>query len=171
MHPALCRREQEIDEYIAKAKDQGYHTVLNLGTKGVNYATTVIMQTAIKNFNLPSPEQDKEARSRQAIKGRDVPDGGYQDTYEDLEYQRSDLPGIVEIVELDRDDEPQDYRVGAGDDHDPDYEPEDTSARSRGNVVRKRKVAKEKRPRSKSRGRRTRSQTAVDKENNEIMVD
>lgn len=39
---------QEIDEYIAKAKDQGYHTVLNLGTKGVNYATTVIMQTAIK---------------------------------------------------------------------------------------------------------------------------
>lgn len=171
VHPALCRREQEIDEYIAKAKDQGYHTVLNLGTKGVNYATTVIMQTAIKNFNLPSPEQDKEARGRQAIKGRDVPDGGYQDTYEDLEYQRSDLPGIVEIVELDRDDEPQDYRVGAGDDHDPDYEPEDTSARSRGNVVRKRKVAKEKRPRSKSRGRRTRSQTAVYKENNEIMVD
>ncbi|XP_013173372.1 PREDICTED: uncharacterized protein LOC106122067 [Papilio xuthus] len=48
VHPALCRREQEIDEYIAKAKDQGYHTVLNLGTKGVNYATTVIMQTAIK---------------------------------------------------------------------------------------------------------------------------
>lgn len=41
-------RLQEIDEYIAKAKDQGYHTVLNLGTKGVNYATTVIMQTAIK---------------------------------------------------------------------------------------------------------------------------
>lgn len=44
----LFWRFQEIDEYIAKAKDQGYHTVLNLGTKGVNYATTVIMQTAIK---------------------------------------------------------------------------------------------------------------------------
>lgn len=45
---------QEIDEYIAKAKDQGYHTVLNLGTKGVNYATTVIMQTAIKvSFENP----------------------------------------------------------------------------------------------------------------------
>jgi hypothetical protein len=39
---------QEIDEYIAKAKEQGYHTVLHLGTKGVNYATTVLMQTAIK---------------------------------------------------------------------------------------------------------------------------
>ncbi|XP_049763501.1 uncharacterized protein LOC126092109 isoform X4 [Schistocerca cancellata] len=48
VHPMLSRREQDIDEYIAKAKEQGYHTVLHLGTKGVNYATTVIMQTAIK---------------------------------------------------------------------------------------------------------------------------
>ena len=39
---------QEIDDYIAKAKEQGYHIVLHLGTKGVNYATTVLMQTAIK---------------------------------------------------------------------------------------------------------------------------
>lgn len=39
---------QEIDEYINKAKEQGYHTVLQLGTQGVNYATAVIMQTAIK---------------------------------------------------------------------------------------------------------------------------
>jgi len=44
----FSRREQEIDDYIAKAKEQGYHTVLHLGTKGVNYATTVLMQTAIK---------------------------------------------------------------------------------------------------------------------------
>lgn len=169
VHPALCRREQEIDEYIAKAKDQGYHTVLNLGTKGVNYATTVIMQTAIKNFNLPSPEQDRDARK--AITGRDVPDGyhGYQDTYEDLEFQRSEdnLPGVVEIVELDNDGPVPDLLCGDGDANDPDYEP--SSARSRGNVVRKRKVAKEKRPRSKSRGRRTRSQAAM--ENNELMVD
>ncbi|XP_044734931.1 uncharacterized protein LOC123297365 isoform X2 [Chrysoperla carnea] len=48
VHPLLSRREQEIDEYINKAKEQGYHTVLHLGSKGVNYATTVIMQTAIK---------------------------------------------------------------------------------------------------------------------------
>ncbi|CAB3254594.1 unnamed protein product [Arctia plantaginis] len=161
VHPALCRREQEIDEYIAKAKDQGYHTVLNLGTKGVNYATTVIMQTAIKNLNLPSPEQDREPRARQAIGSRDVTDG---DIYEDLEYQRSDLPGIVEIVELNNDN--SDHVMGEGDVNDPDYEPDDTSARSRGNIIRKRKTAKdkEKRPRSKSRGRRTRSQAAQDKE-------
>lgn len=72
-------------------------------------------------------------------------------------------------MELDN-DLPEDRVMGDGDANDPDYEPDDTSARSRGNVVRKRKVAKEKekRPRSKSRGRRTRSQTAQEKE---IMVD
>lgn len=97
-----------------------------------------------------------------------MPDG-YHDTYDDLEYQRSELPGIVEIVELDR-DSPQDYGPGDGDPHDPDYEP-DSAARARGNLVRKRKPAKDKRPRSRSRGRRTRSQAAVDKENNEVKVD
>lgn len=48
VHPWLTQREEDIDECIAKAKQQGYSTVLQLGTKGVNYATTVIMQTAIK---------------------------------------------------------------------------------------------------------------------------
>ncbi|XP_054265529.1 receptor expression-enhancing protein 1 isoform X2 [Macrosteles quadrilineatus] len=48
VHPALTKREQEIDEYISKAKEQGYHTMLQLGSKGVTYATNVIMQTAIK---------------------------------------------------------------------------------------------------------------------------
>lgn len=41
---------QEIDEYIAKARDQGYNTVLQLGTKGLSYATAVVMQTALKVF-------------------------------------------------------------------------------------------------------------------------
>lgn len=48
VHPMLTRREEEIDEYIAQAKEKGYSTVLHLGSRGVNYATTVIMQTAIK---------------------------------------------------------------------------------------------------------------------------
>ncbi|KAK6635712.1 hypothetical protein RUM44_000966 [Polyplax serrata] len=52
VHPVLAKREQEIDDYIAKAKEQGYHTMLNLGSKGVTYATSLLMQTAIKG--LPS---------------------------------------------------------------------------------------------------------------------
>lgn len=128
----------------------------------------------MQNFNLPSPEQDNEGRARQAIRSRDVTDG-YPDTYEDLEYQRShdtSLPGIVEIVELDNDDMNQDFMMGDGDSNDPDYDPGESAARSRGNVIRKRKGAvkeKEKRPRSKSRGRRTRSQAAAEKEAQDLM--
>ncbi|XP_050096536.1 uncharacterized protein LOC126578229 isoform X1 [Anopheles aquasalis] len=48
VHPMLTRREQEIDDYINQAKEKGYTAVLQLGSKGVNYATNVIMQTAIK---------------------------------------------------------------------------------------------------------------------------
>lgn len=51
VHPWLTRREDDIDNCIAQAKEQGYSAVLSLGSKGVNYATTVIMQTAIKVKN------------------------------------------------------------------------------------------------------------------------
>ncbi|XP_076257565.1 uncharacterized protein LOC143194768 isoform X3 [Rhynchophorus ferrugineus] len=44
VHPMLSSREQEIDDYISKAKEQSYRQVLDLGQKGV----TVLMQTAIK---------------------------------------------------------------------------------------------------------------------------
>lgn len=39
---------QEIDEYISQAKEKGYSAVLQYGSRGVNYATSVIMQTALK---------------------------------------------------------------------------------------------------------------------------
>ena len=52
VHPWLTQKEEEIDDCIARAKEQGYSTVLQLGSKGVNYATTVIMQTAIKVCSL-----------------------------------------------------------------------------------------------------------------------
>ncbi|EZA53206.1 Receptor expression-enhancing protein [Ooceraea biroi] len=55
VHPALIRREAEIDEALARATEQGYTAVLHLGTKGVNYATTVLMQTAIKNLPIVFP--------------------------------------------------------------------------------------------------------------------
>lgn len=45
VHPMLSSKEQEIDEYISKAKEQSYRQVLDLGQKGV----TVLMQTAIKS--------------------------------------------------------------------------------------------------------------------------
>ncbi|XP_072386303.1 uncharacterized protein [Diabrotica undecimpunctata] len=44
VHPTLSSREQEIDEYISKAKEQSYKQVLDIGSKGVS----ALMQTAIK---------------------------------------------------------------------------------------------------------------------------
>nr|XP_016929786.1 receptor expression-enhancing protein 2 isoform X9 [Drosophila suzukii] len=52
VHPMLTRHEQEIDEYVNQAKERGYSAVLQLGSKGVNYATNVLMQTAIKTYAL-----------------------------------------------------------------------------------------------------------------------
>ncbi|KAK9884589.1 hypothetical protein WA026_007431 [Henosepilachna vigintioctopunctata] len=44
VHPMLSSKEQDIDEYISKAKEQSYKQVLDIGQKGV----TVLMQTALK---------------------------------------------------------------------------------------------------------------------------
>lgn len=48
VHPQLVQREQEIDELIEKAKEQGYSTMLLLGSRGLSYATSMVLQTAIK---------------------------------------------------------------------------------------------------------------------------
>ncbi|XP_046809598.1 uncharacterized protein LOC111686151 isoform X3 [Lucilia cuprina] len=80
VHPMLTRREQEIDEYLNQAKERGYSAVLQLGSKGVNYATNVIMQTAIKTFHyglnatnhqqsiLPSSQSDDDIYARRSIR-------------------------------------------------------------------------------------------------------
>lgn len=101
---------------------------------------------------------------RRALEGADVADG-YTHTYEDLDYVRA--ANVAEIVELDSGDD----NLGDGDGGQ-SHEPDLTSARSRGNVVRKRNAGDGK-PRSKSRSRRTRSQAAkqAEADRNEIMVD
>jgi hypothetical protein len=40
----MARSLQEIDEYLAKMKERSYSTMVELGSKGINYA----LQTAIK---------------------------------------------------------------------------------------------------------------------------
>lgn len=109
-----------------------------------------------QNLNLPRSDGDVRADTRGII-SRDMPDGFQEYQYEN-EYH--DLPQIVDITELHEQENEIDFM-------DPDYEP-GSSARSRGNVARKRKVAKEGKPRSRSRGRKTRSQTVKDKE---LVVD
>ncbi|XP_018400215.1 PREDICTED: uncharacterized protein LOC108777752 isoform X1 [Cyphomyrmex costatus] len=85
VHPALIRREAEIDEALARATEQGYTAVLHLGTKGVNYATTVLMQTAIKgggglvqqlrkSYSLSDLTGEKEDENRNTPDARDETD-------------------------------------------------------------------------------------------------
>ena len=39
---------QDIDAYLNKASDQGYTALLSLGTKGFNYASNIVLSTALK---------------------------------------------------------------------------------------------------------------------------
>lgn len=52
IHPKLTRHEQEIDDYINQAKTKGYTAVIQLGTKSFDYASKLIVETAIKVSEL-----------------------------------------------------------------------------------------------------------------------
>jgi len=52
VHPALLRREQRIDELIHQAQEQGYRAVIDLGQKGVRYASTVVMESVMRAPNV-----------------------------------------------------------------------------------------------------------------------
>jgi len=52
VHPALLRREQRIDELINQAQEQGYRAVIDLGQKGVRYASTVVMESVMRAPNV-----------------------------------------------------------------------------------------------------------------------
>ncbi|XP_042224242.1 uncharacterized protein LOC121868046 isoform X2 [Homarus americanus] len=88
VHPWLTRREDDIDNCIAQAKQQGYSTVIQLGTKGMNYATTVLMQTAIKGGggivnqlrrSYSSGELADEDMNRNVKALPHIPDDDYED--------------------------------------------------------------------------------------------
>jgi len=48
IHPALARRESEIDDMISKAKEQGYSAVLTVGSKAMTSATNLALQAITK---------------------------------------------------------------------------------------------------------------------------
>lgn len=47
VHPHLARREKSIDEMIAQARNQSYTTLLTLGTRGLAYASQMVVKTAL----------------------------------------------------------------------------------------------------------------------------
>ncbi|KAI9577755.1 hypothetical protein GQX74_010942, partial [Glossina fuscipes] len=91
VHPMLTRREQEIDEYISQAKERGYSAVLQLGSKGVNYATNVIMQTAIKTFEYGLRAGTHQHQTRMVTLSR--PDDAIYSNHENVRCNEIDAIG------------------------------------------------------------------------------
>ena len=44
----FCKHLQEIDRMILRLQEQGYNTVTKLAVKAFNYASNMVMQTAIR---------------------------------------------------------------------------------------------------------------------------
>uniref|UniRef100_A0A4W4G3L0 Receptor expression-enhancing protein n=1 Tax=Electrophorus electricus TaxID=8005 RepID=A0A4W4G3L0_ELEEL len=54
VHPTLSRKEKEIDEYIAQAKDRSYETMMRFGKRGLNIAATAAVTAAAKGQGVLS---------------------------------------------------------------------------------------------------------------------
>ncbi|XP_072773757.1 receptor expression-enhancing protein 4 isoform X2 [Taeniopygia guttata] len=49
LHPALARREKELDALLLRARQRGYEAALRLGKRGLNLAATAAVQAATKS--------------------------------------------------------------------------------------------------------------------------
>lgn len=52
VHPLLCSREKDIDEFIEKTKQQGYSTFLQVFQSGFQYASQIFITSALKSHSL-----------------------------------------------------------------------------------------------------------------------
>ncbi|NWS08092.1 REEP4 protein, partial [Motacilla alba] len=49
VHPALARREKDIDAFLVRARERGYETALRFGKRGLNLAASAAVQAATKS--------------------------------------------------------------------------------------------------------------------------
>ncbi|CAH1259432.1 REEP2 [Branchiostoma lanceolatum] len=80
VHPAMSKREKEIDEYIAQASERSYETMVKMGKSGLNMAATAVAKTAIKGQQTITERlirglstQDLSTAGRDSSSERDVP--------------------------------------------------------------------------------------------------
>jgi len=93
VHPSLIAREEEIDRMILRLQEQGYNTVTKLAVKAFNYASNMIMQTAIRapvlmNEFIEAQRQQQNDPQRSVHRSIDTTDN------------RAD-PRFVEVMDLD----------------------------------------------------------------------
>ena len=51
VHPNLLRREEDIDRWLGRLREQSYNAAIKFGSRAFQYVTNIVMQTAIKVIN------------------------------------------------------------------------------------------------------------------------
>jgi len=93
VHPSLIAREEEIDRMILRLQEQGYNTVTKLAVKAFNYASNMIMQTAIR-----APVLMNDFIEAQRLQQNDPPQRPVRSI--DTTDSRAD-PRFVEVMDID----------------------------------------------------------------------
>ncbi|XP_078312104.1 receptor expression-enhancing protein 1-like isoform X4 [Crassostrea virginica] len=75
VHPHFAKREKEIDDYIDQYSKKGYTTLLSLGSRGLTYATNVVVTTAIKGQSSLVDHIRKSYSTNDLRVGEDTVDG------------------------------------------------------------------------------------------------
>jgi len=93
VHPSLIAREEEIDRMILRLQEQGYNTVTKLAVKAFNYASNMIMQTAIR-----APVLMNDFIEAQRLQQNDPPQRSVRSV--DATDSRAE-PRFVEVMDID----------------------------------------------------------------------
>merc|ERR1712210_383177 len=103
VHPSLIAREEEIDRMILRMQEQGYNTVTKLAVKGFNYASNMVMQTAIRAPGLMNEFIEAQAGALRLQLNDLQRSAPSTDTTDSLAE-----PRFVEVMDIDSDELNQD---------------------------------------------------------------
>lgn len=77
VHPRLVKHEKTIDQYIAKAQNRSYATLMDVGKKGLNVATDTLVKTAVSG-QYQLVQTIRKYNSMQDLSSTDTTDAPYQ---------------------------------------------------------------------------------------------
>ncbi|XP_062568282.1 receptor expression-enhancing protein 2-like isoform X5 [Saccostrea cucullata] len=99
VHPHLAKREKEIDDYIDQYSKKGYTTLLSLGSRGLTYATNVVVTTAIKGQSSLVDHIKKSYSTNDLRVGEDTVDGHHPSFMLDEDELDTELNPVSEASE------------------------------------------------------------------------
>ncbi|XP_064631771.1 receptor expression-enhancing protein 1-like isoform X9 [Lineus longissimus] len=99
VHPQLMKRERDIDDCIATAKDKGCAALMTFGTRGLNYAANTVVQTALKGqfiflqYIMSKPWQGQSVVADHLKKSYSMNDLSERSSNEEV-FDETDMPPI-----------------------------------------------------------------------------